>query len=87
MILHTFWQEAEGHKIDYSALLQYGKQGLENFYRTLLANGFDYTALSLDLKQAHEAMYLILLKILALDNPACQWSALHGLGHLHHPLG
>ena len=32
-------------------------------------------------------MYQTLLKILALDNPACQWSALHGLGHLYHPLG
>jgi hypothetical protein len=28
-----------------------------------------------------------LLKILALDHRGCQWSALHGLGHLHHPLG
>jgi hypothetical protein len=34
-----------------------------------------------------ESMYQTLLKILALDHPACQWSALHGLGHLRHRLG
>jgi hypothetical protein len=34
-----------------------------------------------------DAMYQTLLKILALDHPACQWSALHGLGHLRHPQG
>jgi hypothetical protein len=87
MILHTFWDKAEGHQIDYSALLKYGKEGLKRFYETLLANGFDYSALSLDLKQVHEAMYQTLLTILALDHTACQWSALHGLGHLRHPLG
>ena len=27
-----------------------------------------------------------MLKILVLDHPACHWSALHGLGHLNHPL-
>jgi hypothetical protein len=47
----------------------------------------DYSVLSDDRKQIGEAMYLTLLKILALDHPGCQWSALHGLGHLHHPLG
>jgi hypothetical protein len=41
---------------------------------------------SVDTKQIHETMYQTLLKILALDNLACQWSALHGLGHLNHPL-
>lgn len=87
MILHTFWAEAEGHKIDYSALLKHGKDGLKTFYETLLANGYDYPALSDDLRQVHEVIYQTLLKVLSLDHPACQWSALHGLGHLHHPLG
>ena len=41
---------------------------------------------SVDAKQIHETMFRTLLKILALDHPACQWSALHGLGHLDHPL-
>jgi hypothetical protein len=47
---------------------------------------FDYAGLSEDSKQILEAIYQTLLKILALEHPACQWSALHGLGHLHHPL-
>jgi hypothetical protein len=45
----------------------------------------DYSGLSNDGKQVAEAMYQTLLKILALNHPACQWSALHGLGHLYHP--
>lgn len=40
---------------------------------------------SSDTKAIVEAIYQALLKILALDHPACQWSALHGLGHLPHP--
>jgi hypothetical protein len=46
-----------------------------------------YEALSNDARQIFECMYQTLLRILALDQPACQWSALHGLGHLRHPLG
>jgi hypothetical protein len=46
----------------------------------------DYSELSDDGKRLVEAMYLTLLNILALPHPGCQWSALHGLGHLHHPL-
>jgi hypothetical protein len=38
-----------------------------------------------DTRQMLDAIYESLLKILALDHPACQWSALHGLGHLPHP--
>jgi hypothetical protein len=62
MILHTFWQEADGYT-------------------------FNYAALSNDRRQTLEAMFQTLLKILALNHRACQWSALHGLGHLHHPVG
>lgn len=47
----------------------------------------DYSGLSDDGKQIAEAMYQTLQKILALDHRGCQWSALHGLGHLHHPQG
>jgi hypothetical protein len=60
MILHTFWQQADGY-------------------------AFNYPALSDDRKQMLEAMFQTLLKTLGLDHPACQWSALHGLGHLNHP--
>lgn len=58
---------------------------LHTFWQMADDYGFDYPALSTDGKQIMEAMYQTLLKILALDHPACQWSALHGLGHLHHP--
>jgi hypothetical protein len=46
----------------------------------------DYATLSLDARQILESIYQTLQKILALDHQACQWSALHGLGHLEHPL-
>ena len=46
-----------------------------------------YDALLTDGKQVLDAIYQTLLKILALNHRGCQWSALHGLGHLHHPLG
>lgn len=46
----------------------------------------DYAELTLDLRKMADAMYQTLLKILTLDHKGCQWSALHGLGHLHHPL-
>jgi hypothetical protein len=45
-----------------------------------------YATLSAEGRQLHETIYQVLLKILALDHPSCQWSALHGLGHLRHPL-
>jgi len=46
-----------------------------------------YDALSDDGKRMSDAMYQTLVKTLALSHKACQWSALHGLGHLSHPLG
>jgi len=82
MILHTFWQEVD--KFDYANLSGSSKQILETMYQRALV--FDYAGLSEDSKQILEAIYQTLLKILALEHPACQWSALHGLGHLHHPL-
>ena len=60
---------------------------LHTFWQMADDYKFDYPALSTDGKQIMEAMYRTLLKILALEHPACQWSALHGLGHLNHPLG
>jgi hypothetical protein len=82
MILHTFWGMAD--KFDYASLGD-SKQILKTMRRRALV--FDYSGLSEDSKQILEAVYQTLLKILALDHAACQWSALHGLGHLHHPLG
>ncbi len=86
MILHTFWGMAD--KFDYVALASVPGQTGQTIYQTMLKRvlEFDYAALSVDAKQTAEAMYQTLLKILALNHPACQWSALHGLGHLHHPL-
>jgi hypothetical protein len=46
----------------------------------------DY-ALTDDGKHMAEKMYQTLARILALDHRGCQWCALHGLGHLRHPLG
>lgn len=60
---------------------------LYTFWQDADGYRFDYPALSNDGKQVIEAMYQTLLHILALNHLACQWSALHGLGHLHHPLG
>ena len=60
---------------------------LHTFWQEADSYKFDYPALSDDGKQVVEAMYQTLLKILALDHLGCQWSALHGLGHLHHPRG
>ena len=47
---------------------------------------FDYAALTDDHKQMLESMYQTLMRILAIDHMGCQICALHGLGHLHHPL-
>jgi hypothetical protein len=60
---------------------------LHTFWTTFRETDDHYEALSNDAKQIFESMYKTLLKILALDHPGCQWSALHGLGHLRHPLG
>lgn len=40
---------------------------------------------SSDAKRILEAIHETLVRILAIDHPACHWSALHGLGHLPHP--
>jgi hypothetical protein len=47
---------------------------------------FNYSDLNDDRKQMADTMYQTLSKILALDHRGCQRCALHGLGHLHHPL-
>jgi hypothetical protein len=60
---------------------------LHTFWQTADNYKFDYLGLSNDDKQIVAAMYQTLLRILALNHRSCQWSALHGLGHLHHPLG
>jgi hypothetical protein len=59
---------------------------LHTFWQEADEFKFDYLGLTNDSKQIVEAVYQTLLKILALNHPACQWSALHGLGHLYHPL-
>jgi len=82
MILHTFWGMAD--KFGYASLGS-AKEILETMHQKALE--FDYAGLSEENKQILEAVYQTLLKILALNHPACQWSALHGLGHLHHPRG
>jgi hypothetical protein len=83
MILHSFWHEAD--KFDYASISGGSKQILETMRQRALE--FDYAGLSEENKQILEAMYQTLLKTLVLEHPVCQWSALHGLGHLHHPLG
>jgi hypothetical protein len=50
------------------------------------AADYDYSGLTDDRKQMAETIYQTLLRILALDHRGCQWCALHGLGHLRHPL-
>jgi hypothetical protein len=60
---------------------------LHTFWHTYYATEDYYQKLSADGRQMFDAMYQTLLKILALDHLACQWSALHGLGHLRDPQG
>jgi hypothetical protein len=60
---------------------------LHTFWHIYYSIDDNYHKLSIEGKQMLDAMCQTLAKILALDHPACQWSALHGLGHLHHPLG
>jgi hypothetical protein len=82
MILHTFWGMAD--KFDYASLSGGSKQIVETMYQRALE--FDYAGLSEEDKQILVAVYRTLRRILAIDDRGCQWSALHGLGHLHHPL-
>jgi hypothetical protein len=59
---------------------------LHAFWNIFYETDDRYEALSDDGKRMLDAIYRTLLKILSLNHKACQWSALHGLGHLHHPL-
>jgi hypothetical protein len=47
---------------------------------------FDYSALTEDYKLIIDSMYSTLLRILGVNHFGCQMCALHGLGHLHHPM-
>lgn len=40
-----------------------------------------------EFQETHDVIFEILLKILALKTLRCQLTAIHGLGHLHHPKG
>ncbi|MGH9659221.1 MAG: hypothetical protein ACRD96_11800 [Bryobacteraceae bacterium] len=44
-----------------------------------------YELLTEDMRMILDAMLRTVTRILGLDNQGCQSSALHGLGHLHHP--
>jgi hypothetical protein len=46
-----------------------------------------YSELNDDQRLMADAMSHTLSKILAIDNRNCHLCALHGFGHLHHPLG
>lgn len=82
MILHTFWASTDQYKFDRSGLS--ADELTEKWRELALTHG--YATLTNDLTQMAEAIFQTLLKILALDHRGCQWCALHGLGHLHHPL-
>lgn len=60
---------------------------LHTFWHIYYSTDDNYHKLPADGKQMFDAMYQTLLRILALNHRGCQWSALHGLGHLRHPLG
>jgi hypothetical protein len=45
----------------------------------------DYGRLDSNDRAILDAVFETLDAILASDDPGCQWYALHGLGHLHHP--
>ncbi len=86
MILHRFPGKTssvsdlfprDGQQIDIKQLME----AVRARYESTRA----YAALSGDAKEILEAIHETLLKILALEHPACQWSALHGLGHSPHP--
>ncbi len=83
LILHTFWLSTDQYKVDRSDLD--AKQLIEHL-RQVMSRVEDYSALTHDQELIAGAMYQTLSKILALNSRGCQWCALHGLGHLHHPL-
>lgn len=82
MILHTFWVSTDHYKFDLSGLS--ASELIEKWRQLALTH--DYSSLTSDQTKMGEAIFRTLLKILALDHRGCQWCALHGLGHLHHPL-
>jgi hypothetical protein len=45
-----------------------------------------HVTLTRDQDQMLNAMYHTLSRILDIDHRGCQWCALHGIGHLYHPL-
>ena len=47
----------------------------------------DISALIAQDREIHDAILNTLRQILQLNSDACKLAALHGLGHLHHPLG
>jgi hypothetical protein len=81
MILHTFPGGPSGLPDPVPTNITQLMEGVRARYEAARA----YESLSVDAKQVLEAIHETLLKILALDHPACQWSALHGLGHSPHP--
>jgi len=82
MILHTFWLSSDRYKFDHSQLD--ASELIEKMRQLALKD--DFSSLTDDQAQIAETIFRTLLKILALDHRGCQWCALHGLGHLHHPL-
>ena len=82
MILHTFWGATDQHKFDRSGLS--ADELMEKMWQLALTH--DYSRLTAEETHMAETMFRTLVKILALDHRGCQWCALHGLGHLHHPL-
>lgn len=87
MILHTFPGETP-ESLDFLPRLVKRQLNVKEFIKAVHAHSEAaraYESLSTDAKQVLEAIHETLLKILDLEHPACQWSALHGLGHSPHP--
>ena len=88
MILHTFWLSTDHYKFDWSKLdpseLTDPQRLIARFQQLELTG--NYSALTDDQKVMADAMFQTLSKILAIDSRNCQHCALHGLGHLNHPL-
>ncbi len=80
-VVHTFWLSTDQCRLDYSGL---DAEQLMDRYKQIAA-AHDFAALTDEEKLTAETIFLTLLKILAIDNVSCQWAALHGFGHLHHP--
>jgi hypothetical protein len=88
MILHTLWVTADNYYPDGSEVpLQERIERTSTFVQRLKKGDYrvDHAVLTSDLKVIQEAILRTLIRILAIDHSGCQISALHGLGHLHHP--